>query len=324
MAKTEHQLRVYESIVDLIACLENPTPMVKVNNRINSNTDFPIYLKLERYNPFGSIKDRIALSMIDGAEIKDGQSIIEPSSGNTGIALAALANARGIPIEIAVPERIPEEKKTLLRLLGIEALWEADDKLCPLFPNEGARGLVSGMLRSKDGERYTSPNQYENELNVQAHYKTTGPEIWQQTQGEIDYFFVGFGTCGTLTGVGKYLKEKKPSVKIIGVEPTTAEHNLPGMKRISDLSEDLVPKILDKSLIDETIAVEDEDAYHTGIQIARKGGILVGPTTGAILYAALQYAKEHKGLTVVISPDDAFKYVSFYAPYVKDSSKPKI
>jgi cysteine synthase A/cysteine synthase B len=324
MAKTEHQLRVYESIVDLIASLENPTPMVKVNNRINSNTDFPIYLKLERYNPFGSIKDRIALSMIDGAEIKDGQSIIEPSSGNTGIALAALANARGIPIEIAVPERIPEEKKTLLRLLGIEALWEADDKLCPLFPNEGARGLVSGMLRSKDGERYTSPNQYENELNVQAHYKTTGPEIWQQTQGEIDYFFVGFGTCGTLTGVGKYLKEKKPSVKIIGVEPTKAEHNLPGMKRISDLSEDLVPKILDKSLIDETIAVEDEDAYHTGIQIARKGGILVGPTTGAILYAALQYAKEHKGLAVVISPDDAFKYVSFYAPYVKDSSKPKI
>jgi len=324
MAKTEHQLRVYESIVDLIASLENPTPMVRINNRINPSTDFSIYLKLERYNPFGSIKDRIALSMIDGAEIKEGQSLIEPSSGNTGIALAALANARDIPIEIAVPERIPEEKKTLLRLLGIEALWEADDKLCPLFPNEGARGLVAGMLKSKDGDRYVSPNQYENELNVQAHYKTTGPEIWRQTQGRIDYFFVGFGTCGTLTGVGRYLKEKKPSVKIIGIEPAETEHNLPGMKRISDLSEDLVPKILDKSLIDETIAVEDEDAYHTGIQLARKGGILVGPTTGAILCVALQYAKEHKGLGVVISPDDAFKYVSFYAPYVKDSSKPKI
>lgn len=324
MAKTEHQLRVYESIVDLIASLENPTPMVRINNRINPSTDFSIYLKLERYNPFGSIKDRIALSMIDGAEIKEGQRLIEPSSGNTGIALAALANARDIPIEIAVPERIPEEKKTLLRLLGIEALWEADDKLCPLFPNEGARGLVAGMLKSKDGDRYISPNQYENELNVQAHYKTTGPEIWRQTQGRIDYFFVGFGTCGTLTGVGRYLKEKKPSVKIIGIEPAETEHNLPGMKRISDLSEDLVPKILDKSLIDETIAVEDEDAYHTGIQLARKGGILVGPTTGAILCIALQYAKEHKGLGVVISPDDAFKYVSFYAPYVKDSSKPKI
>lgn len=280
MAKTEHQLRVYESIVDLIASLENPTPMVRINNRINPSTDFSIYLKLERYNPFGSIKDRIALSMIDGAEIKEGQRLIEPSSGNTGIALAALANARDIPIEIAVPERIPEEKKTLLRLLGIEALWEADDKLCPLFPNEGARGLVAGMLKSKDGDRYISPNQYENELNVQAHYKTTGPEIWRQTQGRIDYFFVGFGTCGTLTGVGRYLKEKKPSVKIIGIEPAETEHNLPGMKRISDLSEDLVPKILDKSLIDETIAVEDEDAYHTGIQLARKGGILVGPTLG--------------------------------------------
>lgn len=324
MAKPEHKLRVYESIVDLIASLDNPTPMVRLNKRINPNTDFPIYLKLERYNPFGSIKDRIALSMLDGTEIKDGQRLIEPSSGNTGIALAALANARGIPIEIAVPERIPEEKKTLLRLLGVEALWEADDNLCPLFPNEGARGLVAGMLKSKDGWRYTNPNQYENELNVQAHYKTTGPEIWQQTQGKIDYFFVGFGTCGTLTGVGRYLKEKNPSVKIIGVEPAKADHNLPGMKKISGLREDLVPKILDKSIIDNTMAVEDEDAYQTGIQLARKGGILVGPTTGAILYAALHYAKKHKGLAVVISPDDAFKYISFYAPYVKDTGKPKI
>lgn len=324
MAKPEHKLRVYESIVDLIASLDNPTPMVRLNKRINPNTDFPIYLKLERYNPFGSIKDRIALSMLDGTEIKDGQRLIEPSSGNTGIALAALANARGIPIEIAVPERIPEEKKILLRLLGVEALWEADDNLCPLFPNEGARGLVAGMLKSNDGWRYTNLNQYENELNIQAHYKTTGPEIWQQTQGKIDYFFVGFGTCGTLTGVGRYLKEKNPSVKIIGVEPAKADHNLPGMKKISGLREDLVPKILDKSIIDNTMAVEDEDAYQTGIQLARKGGILVGPTTGAILYAALHYAKKHKGLAVVISPDDAFKYISFYAPYVKDAGKPKI
>lgn len=324
MAKPEHKLRVYESIVDLIASLDNPTPMVRLNKRINPNTDFPIYLKLERYNPFGSIKDRIALSMLDGTEIKDGQRLIEPSSGNTGIALAALANARGIPIEIAVPERIPEEKKTLLRLLGVEALWEADDNLCPLFPNEGARGLVAGMLKSNDGWRYTNLNQYENELNIQAHYKTTGPDIWQQTQGKIDYFFVGFGTCGTLTGVGRYLKEKNPSVKIIGVEPAKADHNLPGMKKISGLREDLVPKILDKSIIDNTMAVEDEDAYQTGIQLARKGGILVGPTTGAILYAALHYAKKYKGLAVVISPDDAFKYISFYAPYVKDAGKPKI
>lgn len=314
--------RVYDSIVDLIANEENPTPMVRIGERVNPNKDFSIYVKLERYNPFGSVKDRIALSMLEGADIEQNQSLVEPSSGNTGIALAALANAKGIPIEIAVPERIPEEKKIILRLLGVNVLWEADDSLCPVFPNEGARGLVCAMLKSKGGEKYVSPNQYENPLNVQAHYKTTGPEIWKQTEGKVDYFFAGFGTCGTITGVGRYLKEKNPSIKIIGIEPAITEHNLPGMKRISDLDEELVPKILDKSIIDDIVTVDDDDAYQTGIRLAREEGILVGPTTGAILYAALQYAEKNKGLAVVISPDDAFKYISFYAPYVKEQGKP--
>ncbi|MHC4316590.1 MAG: pyridoxal-phosphate dependent enzyme, partial [Planctomycetota bacterium] len=163
---------------------------------------------------------------------------------------------------------------------------------------------------------------YENELNVQAHYENTGPEIWKQTDGKIDYFFAGFGTCGTITGIGKYLKAKKPSIKIIGIEPARTEHNLPGMKKISDLTEDLVPKILDKSVIDDTVTVDDEDAYQTGIQLARQEGILVGPTTGAIVYAALQYARSCKGLAVAISPDDAFKYISFYGPYVKKQGQP--
>lgn len=319
-----HQLGVYEDIAELIASPENPTPMVKLNERFNKNAEFPIYLKLERYNPFGSIKDRIALSMLDGTKILKGQSLIEPSSGNTGIALAALANARGIPIEIAVPERIPEEKKTLLRLLGVESLWEAADNLCPVFPNEGARGLVNGILKNKDGERYVSPNQYENELNVEAHYKNTGPEIWNQTKGRIKYFFAGFGTCGTITGVGRFLKEQNPSIKIVGIEPARACHNLPGMKRISDLEGELAPKILDKSIIEDIVQVEDDDAYNTGIRLARKTGILVGPTTGAILHVALKYADKSKGVAVVISPDDAFKYASFYAPYVKNDSKPKV
>jgi cysteine synthase A/cysteine synthase B len=314
--------RVYESIVDLIASPDNPTPMVRISGKVNPGGGFRIYLKLERYNPFGSIKDRIALSMLRGIKINEGQSLAEPSSGNTGIALAALANAKGIPIEIAVPQRIPEEKKTILRLLGVRTLWEADDALCPLFPNEGARGLVNAMLKSKGGENYVSPNQYESELNVRAHYETTGPEIWQQTDGQVDYFFAGFGTCGTLTGVGKYLKEKKSSVRIVAVEPAESDHNLPGMKRISDLREDLVPTILDRSVIDDMVAVTDEDAYQTGIRLARQEGILAGPTTGAILYVALQYAKEHEGLAVAISPDDAFKYMSFYGPYVKDQGKP--
>ena len=314
--------RVYDSIVELIANPDNPTPMVRISEKTNPHSDFPMYLKLERYNPFGSIKDRIALSMLKGAHIGKGQSLVEPSSGNTGIALAALANASGVPIEIAVPARIPEEKKIILRLLGIDSLWEADDTLCPLYPNEGARGLVSAMLRSVGGEKYVNPNQYENELNVRAHYEGTGPEIWNQTEGKVGYFFAGFGTCGTITGVGKYLKEKNPSIKIIGIEPEKTEHNLPGMKRISDLPEELVPKILDRSVIDEIIAVDDDDAYRAGIQLARKEGILVGPTTGAILHAALEYAGKHQGLAVVISPDDAFKYISFYGPYVKDDGRP--
>jgi cysteine synthase A/cysteine synthase B len=324
MSSPNHQLRVYESIDDLIASPDNPTPLIRLNKRFNSKDEFQIYLKLERYNPFGSVKDRIALSMLEGAEIRDGQSLVEPSSGNTGIALAALANAKGIPIEIAVPSRIPEEKKTLLRLLGIKALWEADDNLCPLFPNEGARGLVNGMLKSRDGGKYVSPNQYENERNVKAHYENTGPEIWRQTKGRISHFFAGVGTCGTITGVGRYLKEQNPSVVIVGVEPSRAEHNLPGMKRISDLSEEYIPKILDRSVIDDIVAVDDNDAYTTGIQLARKTGILAGPTTGAILHVAMQYAEHSKGLAVVISPDDAFKYMSFYAKYVKNASKPKV
>ena len=318
MSAPNHELRVYDDIVELVASPENPTPMVRLNERANPNTGFEIYVKLERYNPFGSIKDRIARAMIDGADIGEGQTLIEPSSGNTGIALASIANARNIPIEIAVPERIPEEKKTILRILGVKALWEADDALCPQFPSEGARGLVAGMLRSTGGEAHVSPNQYENLLNVEAHMRTTGPEIWRQTEGRIDYFFAGFGTCGTLTGIGRYLKQQNPAVKVIGIEPTSPNHNLPGMKRVSDLSEELVPKILDMSVIDDIVQVEDDDAYETALRIARTTGLLVGPTTGSIAWAALEYAKDRTGVAVVISPDDAFKYVSFFAPYVKD------
>ncbi|MDP2729267.1 MAG: PLP-dependent cysteine synthase family protein [Dehalococcoidales bacterium] len=308
--KLNHQLRVYSDITQLIASPENPTPLVRLN-KINPNKDFEIYLKLERYNPFGSIKDRIACEMLKALDIGD-RTVVEPSSGNTGIALACIANALGVPVEIAVPEKIPEEKKVMLRFLGVK-LTEADDALCPLFPTEGARGIVNALIKSPaTRDSYISPNQYENELNVQAHYRATGPEIWQQTEGKISHFFAGFGTCGTITGVGRYLKEQKPAVKIIGVEPSAADHRLPGMKRITGLAEEYIPKILDKSVIDDTIEVTDEDAYQTAIKLAREEGIPVGPTTGAILHVALNYAKLNKGLAVVISPDDAFKYTSFY------------
>lgn len=310
----DHKLRVYSDITQLIASLDNPTPLVRVN-RLNPNKNFPLYLKLERYNPFGSVKDRIALEMLKRLEVGD-KTVVEPSSGNTGIALASIANAWGIPIEIAVPEKIPNEKKVLLRLLGVK-LTEADDALCPLFPTEGARGLVSALINSPaTKDKYVSPNQYENELNVQAHYRGTGPEIWRQTDGKITHFFAGYGTCGTITGVGRYLKEQNPAIKIIGVEPMYLNHKLPGMKRITGLAEEYIPKILDRSVIDESVAVTDEDAYKAAIDLARKDGVMVGPTTGAILAAALKYAKTGKGLAVVISPDDAFKYTSFYREFL--------
>jgi len=318
---SNYNLRVFETVTDLIASIKNPTPLVRLNERINSNTDFKIYLKLERYNPFGSVKDRIARSMLENIEFSDESRIIEPSSGNTGIALTAIANAKGIPIEIAVPTKIPKEKKILLRLLGVKVLWEAEDSLCPQFPKEGARGLVNGIINSKGGEKYINPNQYENQLNVKAHYENTGPEIWHQTQGKVDYFFGGLGTCGTIMGVGKFLKEQNPNIKIIGIEPSTADHNLPGMKRISGLSEEYIPKILDRSVIDDIIEIDDKDAYKMAIKLARSMGVLVGPTTGAILHVALKYAEKSEGVAVVISPDDAMKYISSYEPYVKDDGK---
>lgn len=318
--KTDHRLRVYSSIIDLIACQENPTPLVRLN-RLCPNLDFEIYLKLERYNPFGSIKDRIALEMLRDLQI-EGKTVIEPSSGNTGLAIAAIANTLGIPVEIAVPRGIPEDKKVMLRLLGAK-LWETDDALCPRFPSEGARGLVDAILRSpatRDG--YVSPNQYENELNVRAHYQNTGPEIWRQTRGEVTHFFAGFGTCGTISGVGRYLKERNPDIKIIGIEPASTDHKLPGLKRITGLPADLVPKILDQSVIDTHEEVTDTEAYSTAVAVARKEGILVGPTTGAILAVALRYAANGSGIAVVISPDDAFKYGRFYADYLDREENP--
>jgi cysteine synthase A/cysteine synthase B len=313
-----HRLRVYDSIVDLIANPDNPTPMVKLSERFNTAPDFDIYVKLDGFNPFGSIKDRTALYLLRGTQLKKGQVLAEPTAGNTGIALAALANAQGTPIELAVPEGTPEEKKILLRFLGAELL-EVEDELCPLFPTEGARGVVKSLVESKAlNGRYVSPNQYENELNVEAHYQTTGPEIWNQTEGRIDYFFAAFGTCGTITGVGRYLKERNPDIQIIGIEPTSRNHKLSGIKKISNLPDEFKPKILDYSLIDDIIAVDDRDAFETGIRLAQTEGIMVGPTTGALLHAAQVTGASASGTAVVISPDDATKYVSAYAEYLED------
>ena len=311
--------RVYDNVADLIGDPDNPTPMVRLSERFNPEPEFDIFVKLEGFNPFGSIKDRTALYLLRGTKLEEGQVLAEPTAGNTGIALAALANAQGQSIELAVPEGTPEEKKILLRLLGAKLL-EVEDELCPLFPTEGARGVVKSLVESAAlNGKYVSPNQYENELNVEAHYRTTGPEIWRQTGGDIDYFFAAFGTCGTITGVGRFLKEQNPDIRIIGIEPASRVHKLSGIKKISDLPEEFAPKILDRSLVDEIIAVSDEDAYAAGIRLARTEGIMVGPTTGALLHAATISGAGKRGRAVVISPDDASKYVSNYAEFLEAS-----
>ena len=307
---------VYESIVDLAPGPDNPTPMVRVSKRMNPHDDYDVLLKLEGMNPFGSIKDRTALYMLRGLQLDDGQALVEPSAGNTGIALAAMANARGTPIAIAVPDGTPEEKKALLRFLGAE-LIEVEDELCPLFPTEGARGVVKSMVESAAyNGKYVSPNQYENELNVEAHYRTTGPEIWKQTGGNIDYFFAGIGTGGTISGVGRFLKEQNPNIRIIGVEPASRHHALSGLKRITGLPDEHYPKILDPNLLDDLVSVTDEEAYRAGIDVARKEGIMVGPTTGAVLHAALHAGLPRSGRAVLISADNSAKYVSTYAKYL--------
>ena len=315
--RADHRKRVYDSIAELVPNPENPTPMVRLSPRCNPEPGFEILLKLEGFNPFGSIKDRTASYLLRNLQLQAGQTLVEPSSGNTGIALAALANARGLPIEIAVPEGTPEAQKTLLRFLGVELL-EVEDELCPLFPTEGARGVVKSLVESPAYEgRYVSPNQYENELNVEAHYRTTGPEIWQQTGGRIDYFFAGFGTCGTITGVGRYLKEQNPDIRIIGVEPAHRQHQLSGLKKITTLPPEHAPRILDESVLDEIVTVEDRDACEAGILLARREGIMAGPTTGALLFAARRFGAGREGTAVVISPDGAARYASVYAPYLE-------
>lgn len=316
-ADDRHTRRVYDSVADLAPGPDNPTPMVRVSNRTNPHPGLDLLLKLESLNPFGSVKDRTARFMLDGLKLDDGQIVVEPTAGNTGIALAALANARNIPIEIVVPDGTPEEKKALLRFLGAE-LTEVEDEVCPLFPSEGARGVVKSMVESEAFEgMYVSPNQYESLLNVEAHFRTTGPEIWRQTGGRIDTFFAGIGTGGTITGVGRYLKEKNPEIRIVGVEPATRQHTLSGLKRVTGLPEEHFPTILDRNVVDEFVSVTDDEAYATGIRLARSEGILVGPTTGAIVHAALH--DDAAGSAVAIACDGAAKYMQDYAAFLSRS-----
>ena len=272
-----------------------------------------ILAKLEYFNPAGSVKDRIAKAMIDDAEekglLKEGSVIIEPTSGNTGIGLASVAAARGYRIIIVMPETMSVERRQLMKAYGAE-----------LVLTEGAKGMKGAIARAdelaKEIPNSFVPGQFVNEANPKAHFDTTGPEIYEDTDGAVDYFVAGVGTGGTITGVGRYLKSKKPDVKVVAVEPKSSavlSTGVAGAHKIQGIGAGFVPAVLDTKVYDEIIPVENDDAFATGREIGQSEGVLVGISSGAALWAAIELAKrpENEGKTIVVLlPDTGDRYLS--------------
>lgn len=303
-------MRTFDKITDLIG----GTPILKLNNYIALN-ELPasIYAKLEYFNPAGSVKDRIAKAMIDDAEakgaLKPGAVIIEPTSGNTGIGLAAVAASKGYRIILTMPETMSVERRNLLKAYGAE-----------LVLTDGAKGMKGAIAKAEELAQQIEggfiPSQFTNSANPTAHFNTTGPEIWEDTDGKVDIFVAGVGTGGTVSGVGKYLKSKNPNVKVVAVEPAGSpvlSKGVAGPHKIQGIGAGFVPETLDTKIYDEIIAVENEDAFATGRTLARKEGLLVGISSGAAVYAATQIAKrpENKGKNIVVLlPDTGDRYLS--------------
>ena len=318
---TDAGRRRYRDVRELIASPENPTPLVRLNRVLPPGIDG--YLKLEWFNPFGSIKDRTARALLEGLRQRDelrGKELVEPTSGNTGIALAALAALEGLRLTVTIPSGVPEEKLVLLRMLGATVL-PTPDELCPVDnPRDGAIALARAIAESPaHAGRYVMPNQYANPDNVRAHFETTGPEIWEQTEGQVRTFVAGYGTCGTITGVGRFLKQRDPSIRVVAVEPQRG-HRLPGLK---NLEEAKTPEILDRSVIDDVIRVDDDPAYAMALRLFREEALIVGPSTGAIAHA-IALLDHADGPVVGISPDGGQKYASYYADLVGDSDAVEI
>ena len=302
--------RVYEDITQLVG----GTPLVKVKNYSKAHDlEATILVKLEYLNPAGSVKDRIAKAMIEDAEkrgiLKPDSVIIEPTSGNTGIGLAAIAAARGYRAILTMPETMSVERRNLLKAYGAEIVL-----------TEGAKGMKGAIAKAdelaKEIPNSFIPGQFVNPANPAAHKATTGPEIWADTDGKVDFFVAGVGTGGTLSGTGEFLKSKNPNVKVVAVEPETSpvlSKGVAGPHKIQGIGAGFVPDTLNTKIYDEIIPVSNEDAFATGKEVARKDGVLVGISSGAALFAATQLAKrpENKGKTIVVLlPDTGDRYLS--------------
>ena len=303
-------MKTYNKITDLIG----GTPLLKLTNYIDEkNLNATIYGKLEYFNPAGSVKDRIAKAMIDEAEekgvLKPDSVIIEPTSGNTGIGLAAVAASRGYKIILTMPETMSIERRNLLKAYGAEIVL-----------TEGAKGMKGAISKAQELAfgipNSFIPSQFTNMANPTAHLRTTGPEIWNDTDGKVDIFVAGVGTGGTLSGVGEYLKSKNPNVKVVAVEPAGSpvlSKGTPGPHKIQGIGAGFVPDTLNTEIYDEVIAVENEDAFETGRTLARHEGLLVGISSGATVFAATELAKrsENKGkIIVALLPDTGERYLS--------------
>jgi len=312
----DHRARVYDSVLELLPSEENPSPLVRVR-RLNPCPDtFALWAKLEWMNPFGSVKDRAAWFLLrqleEEGKLDNGRGVVEPTSGNTGISLAALASLRGHRMLAVVPDRVPLEKKLLLRIAGAE-LEVVSDELCP-SPGMGDGSINLAKTYAKaQSDRWAMPNQYENEANVEAHVATTGPEIWRQTGGEVTHVFLSLGTCGTVTGLARFFRERKPGIKLVAVQPSEG-HDVPGLRNIAQLE---VSKLFDPSLIDEILEIDYELAYGRAIELARREGLLAGPSAGLIYEGARRIVeRDRTGCGVMIFPDNVFKYTSNFVRHV--------